>query len=518
MSWMKRDDLIIHYQWIKSEDPFANETLILIHGIGLDMYSWDFVIPYFRKHYHILRYDLRGHGESDAGIEKRNIDVLTGDLLFLMKELSIETYHLIGQGLGGFVGVKIAGQQPGQLRTVILFSVPIHYPKQMGDKVVSQRKYMVDGQENMLAMGKEIVDKACYIPTEAKASTLLNAYKKVSPEVYFELFHTGFGPEGVESLRRIKVPILILSGSEDVIFPPELSSAILNFNPNARCYTVPEAAFMIQMDQPKLVADWIGGFIQKHRNSSSSISLLEHDYQKHLTSELYSEIRGLMEQDTKKPGQGNILLVNTIHGFSVYLNGNRLFEGWGKRKAKQLLIYLSIQQSATREELCDIFWPEADLGNARNRLRVALHHLKQLLERNGFAYDDPILITDREHVFLQAKLKSDLQSLLDSIRLANRLKGDDEKASRFKQLLSEQSENMMPGLYEDWFLEMRSWIEKQRAEMALFLADWFEDKRDYKSAAFYLELYCSYYGEDEELNGRILYLNEHRNAYKNNFK
>ncbi|QTN01089.1 alpha/beta fold hydrolase [Sediminibacillus dalangtanensis] len=518
MSCMKRGDLTIHYQWIESQDPFANETLILIHGVGLDMYSWDFVIPYFRKHYHILRYDLRGHGDSDAGREKRNIDLLTEDLTFLMKELSIEAYHLIGQGLGGFIGIKIAGQQPDQLRTVVLFSVPIHYPKQMGDKVVSQRKYMVDGKDNMLAMGKEIVDKACYIPTEAKASTLLNAYKKVSTTVYFELFHTGFGPDGVENLRRIRVPILILSGSEDIIFPPELSSAILNFNPNARCYTVPEAAFMIQMDQPKLVADWIDGFIKKHRNSTSFISLQEYDYQKHLTSELYSEIRGLMQQEMETSGQDNILLVNTIHGFSVYLNGNRLFEGWGKRKAKQLLIYLSIQQSATREELCDLFWPEADLDNARNRLRVALHHLKQLLEKNNFAYESPILITDREHVFLQAKVKSDLQSLIDAIRLANRLKGDEEKVARFKQLLSEQSENMMPGLYEDWFLEMRSWIEKQWADMALFLADWFEDARDYKSAAFYLELYGSYYGEDEELNDRMLYLKEPRNSYKNKLK
>ncbi len=516
MSWMNRDGLTIHYQLMESEDPFANETLVLIHGIGLDMYSWDFIIPYFRKHYHILRYDLRGHGESGTGSEKRTIDLLTEDLIFLMKELAIEAYHLIGQGLGGFIGIKIAGQRPGQLKTVVLFSVPIHYPKQMGDKVVSQRKHMVDGKDNMLAMAKEIVDKACYIPTEAKASTLLNAYKKVSPTVYFELFHTGFGPEGVENLRRIRVPILILSGSEDIIFPPELSSAILNFNPNARCYTVPEAAFMIQMDQPKLVADWIDGFIKKHRNPAASISLLDYDYQKHLTSELYSEIRGLMQQELDSSGQDNILLVNVIHGFSVYLNGNRLFEGWGKRKAKQLLIYLSIQQSATREELCDIFWPEADLVNARNRLRVALHHLKQLLEKNGFANENPILITDREHVFLQAKVKSDLQSLLDAIRLANRLKGNEEKAARFKQLLSEQSENMMPGLYEDWFIEMRRWIEKQWAEMALFLADWFEEAKDYKSAAIYLELYCTAYGEDEELNDRLLYLKEHRNSYKRN--
>ncbi|WP_053217851.1 alpha/beta hydrolase [Virgibacillus senegalensis] len=515
MTRLKRDGLTIHYQHFESEDPYANETLVLIHGIGLDMYSWDFVLPYFRQHYHILRYDLRGHGSSDAGSEKRTIDLLTEDLIFLIKKLSIETYHLIGQGFGGLIGVNIAGQRPARLKTLILFSVPLHYPKQMGERVTAQRRQLVEGHDSMLAMGKRIVDKICYKPTETKAATLLNAYKKVSPQVYFELFHTEFGKEGVKSLRKAKVPILILSGSEDIIFPPQLSNAILNFHPNARCYTVPEAAFMIQMDQPKLVTDWVNGFIKRHHQSPACVSLLDYDYQKLLTSEMYSEIRGLMQDSNEPSNQANRLLVNTIHGFSAYLNGNRIFEGWGKRKAKQLLVYLSIQQSATREELCDIFWPEAGLDNARNRLRVALHHLKQLLEKSEFAHDGPILITDREHVFLQANVNSDLQSLIDKIRMSTALQRDEEKVEAFKKLLSDRTHNIMPGLYEDWFLDMRSWIEKQWADMSLYLADWFEQKKDVKAAAYYLKMSCAYYEEDEELKDRLRQAQRH--SFKNEY-
>ncbi|WP_139184414.1 alpha/beta hydrolase [Sediminibacillus albus] len=513
---MDRDSIKIHYEWIVSADPLAKETLILIHGIGLDMYSWDFIIPYFQKNYHILRYDLRGHGDSDAGSEQRTIDLLTDDLTFLIAELKIDAYHMIGQGLGGFVGVQIAGRRPQPLKTLILFSVPIHYPKQMGDKVATQRKRMVEGQTSMLAMGKEIVNKVCYLPSDPKITVLLNAYRKVSPTVYFELFHTGFGEAGVENLRKINVPILILSGSEDSIFPPELSSASLNFNPNARCYTVPQAAFMIQMDQPELTADWIDHFIRKHHDKSSDISLLDYDYQKHLTSQMYSEIRGMIEQAADRPQRLNELLVNTMQGFSVYVNGNRIFEGWGKRKAKQILVYLTIQQSVTREELCDTFWPEVELENARNRLRVALHHLKHLLERNNHSYAAPILITDREHVFLQAKILSDLHSHIEAIKITNRLPEGVQKTAKYKQLLAERTANMMPGLYDDWFLDLRNWIEKQWGEMSLFLADMYEKQSDVKSALEYLEIAYEYNGgENELIYERLLELKERRSNYKN---
>lgn len=89
--------------------------------------------------------------------------------------------------------------------------------------------------------------------------------------------------------------------------------------------------------------------------------------------------------------------VNIMDGFSVYLNEERIHGLWGKRKVKQLLVYLALQQSATREELCDVFWPDTDLKSTKDSLRVALHHLKKTLESKSSI---PILTAEigRAHV------------------------------------------------------------------------------------------------------------------------
>src|SRR5690606_39587550 len=124
-------------------------------------------------------------------------------------------------------------------------------------------------------------------------------------------------------LFRSTLPILLLTGSEDEVYPPEIVQASLNFNPNAKCLTVPDASFMIQLDQPKLVSRWIHQFIKKSKNNNDN-----KEYRKLLTTVMYSEIRGILQQEEQR----NHLEVNLLNGFQVSVNGKKIADGWGKRK------------------------------------------------------------------------------------------------------------------------------------------------------------------------------------------
>ncbi|SET22680.1 Pimeloyl-ACP methyl ester carboxylesterase [Oceanobacillus limi] len=496
--FLKHGHIRINYEWIQSENPFADETLIFIHGIGLDMHTWEFVIPYLRKYYDIVTYDLRGHGKSDSGDEKGTVELLYKDFTFLLSELEIKSYHIVAQGFGGLIGVYHAAQEQklsNQLRSLILLSVPFHYPKKLGSKVVRQRKELVEGQDNMLGMGKELIDKICYPPTKEKQAIIFNAYKKVSPTVYFNLFHTDDLPNATRNLQKIEKPILILSGSEDEVFPPELNSASLNFNVNVRYYTVPYASFLVQMDQPKITADWIHNFIEKQRMHQEQGA-----FHKDLTAELYTEIRGMLHEEDQHE-----LEVNIMNGFGVSLNKQRILEGWGKRKAKQILVYLLLQHSSTRDELCDVFWPEVDLNNARNRLRVALHHLNHLLQTNS---NTKFLVTEREHVYLQGNIKSDLVDHIEAIKAAQHITDLDKRARQYQEILSQITENPLPGLYEEWFLNKRYWIERKWGDMSIFLAERFEQRGMIKDAFYYMKVAYQYQSENYDVYQRLTALEE----------
>src|SRR5699024_9326008 len=178
-------------EYVPSLDPEAVDTLVLIHALGLNMNSWNSIIPYLQKNYHILRYDLRGHGETQSDPEKatkETLELLRDDLAFLLEELDIHSYHIIGHGLGGFPGVQLASEHPEGLKTLTLMSVPLHYPKTLGGKVIEQRKHIAYGSETMVRLGKQVMDNAFFPPTREKVTVLLDAFQQVKASVYFDIF------------------------------------------------------------------------------------------------------------------------------------------------------------------------------------------------------------------------------------------------------------------------------------------------------------------------------------------
>ncbi|RCW66381.1 alpha/beta hydrolase [Saliterribacillus persicus] len=503
-----REEVNIHYEYYKSSNTKVTETLIFIHGLGMDLHTWDYLIPLLKNKYHLLLYDFRGHGGTDRGNATLEMDILAEDFLFLIDYLEVSHFHIIAQGFGGFIAIEAAEIRSEAINSLTLIAVPIHYPKQLGQKITETRKQLIKQDESMKSVGEILIPHILLDDDETKREVLLNGYKKVHPDIYFELFHTGFGDKAISQLRNLEVPVLIMSGSEDKVYPPELSSATLNFISDAKCLIVPYASFLIQLDQPQITADWLERFIQQRHGAAELTQLFDNEYKKHLTTEMYAEIREIFNKDNKAKVNKDILRVDIMDGFKVHLNDTPILTGWSKRKAKALLVYLVIQRSVTRDELCEVFWPDVKLQNAKNQLRVSLHHLKQLLEAHIQDKEESILITDREHVMLLAEVESDLLIYLKWINEAEQIENAQDKIAQYTAILTRRSSNILPGLYEDFFQNYRRKIEHLWAEIALYLAEWYEDKHDYKRAFFYLEIRQNYVFDQSGLQERLEKLKE----------
>ncbi|WP_174612876.1 alpha/beta hydrolase [Virgibacillus ihumii] len=496
MPYIRRNNVSVHYQKYKSENPYARDTMILLHGLGPDMNSWQHIVPYFQQQFHVFLYDLRGFGKSESGGETLTLDLLTDDLAFLIKAFNIRNYHLVAQGFSGFIGVRHAGDKRAQnLRTLTLMTAPVYFPKKLGNDIIQKRRKWVNEVGSLYPLAEMIITQNCYPLTEEKADILFAAYNRVSPDDYFALFQNHFEDDATEQLGRVQVPTLMLSGEEDTVYPPELFGASVHLYPNARHFIVPNASFMMQMDQPGLVSDWIYQFIEKSTSKPDQHYI---DYRKKLNDELYREINSMQVHT----GAFN-LHINCMNGFSVFLNEERVHGQWGNRKAMQLLVYLSMKQSATREELCDAFWPETDLKSAKNSLRVALHHLKKLFKAN---INTPILDSDKEFVFLRGHIQCDVRDYMEKIKHAHQLNNDVARAESYRQLLRNAPDNPLPGLYDEWFMELRDYLEKEQGTMALFLADYHEKNNDRIICMDYMKMAVHYYQNDIHLQERLMEL------------
>jgi 3-oxoadipate enol-lactonase len=107
----------IHYELSGAQSA---DVIVLSHSLGANLHMWDKIVPALERHFRVLRYDSRGHGESGVPPAPYTLSELGGDLLELLTLLDIETPHLCGLSLGGLVGMWIGINEPDRIKRLIL--------------------------------------------------------------------------------------------------------------------------------------------------------------------------------------------------------------------------------------------------------------------------------------------------------------------------------------------------------------------------------------------------------------
>lgn len=97
------NDLSVSYS---DEGPVSGAVLLFIHGFPFNKSMWNMQIDALKAEYRVIAYDVRGHGNSDAGDENFSIDLFTNDLLFLMDALNLEKPILCGLSMGGYIALN----------------------------------------------------------------------------------------------------------------------------------------------------------------------------------------------------------------------------------------------------------------------------------------------------------------------------------------------------------------------------------------------------------------------------
>ncbi len=100
----------------------AGPDLVLVHGVGAQLESWDGVVARLGGRFRCIAYDLRGHGATDKPAGPYSIEDFAADVAGLMDALGIARYHLAGFSLGGLIGQRFALDYADRLDRLALLS------------------------------------------------------------------------------------------------------------------------------------------------------------------------------------------------------------------------------------------------------------------------------------------------------------------------------------------------------------------------------------------------------------
>jgi 3-oxoadipate enol-lactonase len=237
-----------------------------VTGIANDLTMWDAQVEALAKDYRTLRYDLRGHGDTQATEGDYSMELLVRDLTGLLGELNIQKTHLIGLGLGGAIVQAFAAEQSQHVNALVAcccrakmvpdFAAMWH---QLRDAVASE--------------GVEVIVEPTtqrWFSDEFKAANpqvlqnVRNMIRGTTTLGYLGVTAAFLGLDIEDKLPQIKAPTMYLSGAEDKVGgPPELMAELAKKVPGAQHRSVPKAAHIANIQNPAGFNKEVGDFLKR---------------------------------------------------------------------------------------------------------------------------------------------------------------------------------------------------------------------------------------------------------------
>ena len=113
---------------VELEGPERAPVLMLSNSLGTNLHMWDEQVAPFTRHFRLVRYDRRGHGQSDAPKGPYSMEMLGRDVLAILDGLGIAKINWCGLSMGGMVGMWLGARAPERIDKLILSNTTSYFP------------------------------------------------------------------------------------------------------------------------------------------------------------------------------------------------------------------------------------------------------------------------------------------------------------------------------------------------------------------------------------------------------
>lgn len=124
-SFHTSDGMRIHYAVDDFSPPWRQRpTIVMLHAAMGSMNRFHNWMPALLGGWRVVRWDMRGHGDSQVPAADSRLDVhrLTLDLVELLDDLGLDHVHLVGSSAGGVIALHMAALHPERLASLATFA------------------------------------------------------------------------------------------------------------------------------------------------------------------------------------------------------------------------------------------------------------------------------------------------------------------------------------------------------------------------------------------------------------
>ncbi|HEY8490126.1 MAG TPA: alpha/beta hydrolase [Dehalococcoidia bacterium] len=270
--------LTLHYVDWGGDGP----PLLLSHPTGFLARVWDPLAERLAERFHVVGYDVRGHGDSDKPEGGYSWQVLTSDLRGMLAALGLEGPVGMGHSAGATALALLEAEHPGTFSRLVLIDPIIVSPAlQTGPGPGPQPNPMAERARKRRMVWDSLEEiRESYAgrpPFRTWRREFLEAYVehgtrplpdgrrelKCPGAVEAQMYQmvSGHRRDPLEALGDVRCPVLLLAGETSDAFPPDRARRVAAALPACRFVTVPGTTHFVPMERPEAVLDELDRFL-----------------------------------------------------------------------------------------------------------------------------------------------------------------------------------------------------------------------------------------------------------------
>ena len=244
------------------------EPLIMIMGFSGTMDFWDArVIKKLAEHYQVIVFDNRGMGLTSDSPKEYTIKLFADDTAGLMKAIKIKCAHILGWSMGTNIAQELVLDYPEMTDKLILYAADPG-----GQETIQPIPEVMQKLNDTSGTTRERGLRSLAILFPEK---WLQAHPDISK--YFPKVTETASPQNVDRqaqamatwtgsfsrLKQIKSPTLIITGTEDILTPPENSPIIAKRILKANLVEIPGGGHGLMYQEPDKFSQIVLDFLKE---------------------------------------------------------------------------------------------------------------------------------------------------------------------------------------------------------------------------------------------------------------
>ena len=234
--------------------------LLLSNSLAADLSMWDDQIDLLTRSHRVVRYDTRGHGQSDAPEGPYDFPMLVADMVSVLDHVGAARADVMGLSLGGMTALGLGLTHPSRVSRLVVCDAradgPAPFVSSWDDRIAA---VSAGGMQAILAGTlARWFTPSCPPEVLARATAMILNTPMTG---YSGCARALQGLDYLKDLGRMQPPVLYIVGAEDLGAPKEAMAAMAAATPDASLTILPGLAHIPNMEDPAAFAAALSGWL-----------------------------------------------------------------------------------------------------------------------------------------------------------------------------------------------------------------------------------------------------------------